>query len=120
MARERFNFKTGQWEIPGKSVEKEAELTVTTDEIEPTVHPCDGKVYTSSTKFRETTAAHDCVEYGDQLPSNHNKQTRAPVDGDIRASMEAWESVVGHKKDRGNEDEREAQRLEVLERLRRG
>lgn len=121
MPRQIFNFKTKKWETPEEAQNavntQETKTTIINDEIEPTVHPCDGKTYTSSTKFRATTKAHDCVEYGDQLPSEVNPRRREAIDGDVREVMQAWEAVIGNKKDRGTEDERRAQEMEVLERL---
>jgi hypothetical protein len=126
MARERFNPKTKKWEVAGEEIktpEPEVKTTIVNDEMPPTVHPCDGKVYTSAKKFRATTAAHGCVEFGDQLPSETKQKSGVPMDGDVSKALRAWEAVIGHQSEqdraRLTESEKRAQELEVLERLQR-
>lgn len=41
-------------------------LQIITDEMPGTQHPCDGRVYTSKNKFRQTTKAHGCIEIGNE------------------------------------------------------
>lgn len=47
------------------------------DEMPPTEHPCDGKVYDSKSTFRKVTRFFGCEEVGNDLLS---KQQRKPVD----------------------------------------
>ena len=42
---------------------------VISDTMDPTLHHCDGKLYTSKSKFRQTTKAHGCIEYGSEIPA---------------------------------------------------
>ena len=52
--------------IEGNPVQKvdEPGITFINDEIPPTEHPCDGKVYTSKHAYDATTKANDCIEVG--------------------------------------------------------
>lgn len=50
---------------------------VISDEMAPTRHMADCKIYTSKTKFRQATRAHGCVEVGTETPTL--LKARAPV-----------------------------------------
>lgn len=39
-------------------------VTIMSDEMPETLHPCDGRHYTSKTRFREVTKANGCIEIG--------------------------------------------------------
>lgn len=47
------------------------------DEMPPTLHPKDGKYYTSKAKFRAATAAHGCVEVGDAYDRGYDPAKEA-------------------------------------------
>jgi hypothetical protein len=47
------------------------------DEMAPTRHMADSKLYTSKAKFRETTKAHGCIEIGSE--TNYLLKPRKPV-----------------------------------------
>lgn len=54
--------------------EIEVRTQIISDEMVPTKHPADGKLYTSKAEFRRTTRAHGCVEIGNETlkPANNN------------------------------------------------
>ena len=81
MARQRFNFKTGEWEDADKAPTEDQKIHhVITDSIDATWHPCDGKMYESKSQFRRTTKANGCIEYGNEDPRKHIKRDRNPKD----------------------------------------
>ncbi len=55
------------------------------DTMEPTEHPCTGKLMTSKTEFRAVTKAHDCTEVGND-PARFK---RTPPKRDPKANREA-------------------------------
>lgn len=68
----RENFKAIEWK-PFPEVARPAPVNrrsslvapaVIGDTMEPTQHMADGKFYTSKSKFRAATRAHNCVEVG--------------------------------------------------------
>lgn len=73
----------------GPKVNKYGEAAaVIADDMPPTEHPVDGKIYTSKSSFRETTRAHGCIEVGNDLIS---KQKR--TQGNIGERIKLPESV---------------------------
>ena len=40
--------------------------SVITDDMNAVLHPCDGQIYTSKSKFRRTTRSHGCTEVGNE------------------------------------------------------
>jgi hypothetical protein len=48
-----------------------------TDLMEPTKHPIDGKYYTSASKFRAVTKAHGCEEVGTAYENGYNPEKEA-------------------------------------------
>lgn len=65
-------------------VHAEAAHGIINDEMPPTMHPKDGKYYTSKAAFRATTAAHGCVEVGDAFdkgydPTKHYEEEKKKV-----------------------------------------
>jgi hypothetical protein len=70
------------------------------DEMNPTRHMCNGKLYTSKKKFRDETRARGCIEYGNEsdtllkprksiLPSKRQRRE------DIKRAI--WELNNGRK-----------------------
>lgn len=53
------------------------------DEMAPTRHMVDAKMYTSKRKFREATKAAGCIELGND-PSLYNPRKKIPLDRDKR------------------------------------
>lgn len=63
--RKSYRWCDGKFiELSPASVAGESSPTVISDEMPPTQHPCNGRFYTSKTKFREETKARGCEEVG--------------------------------------------------------
>lgn len=61
--------------VPG--VPREASHLYINDEMPPTLHPVDGKYYTSKAKFREVTKAHGFQEVGDAYDRGYNPEAES-------------------------------------------
>jgi uncharacterized protein (UPF0218 family) len=60
------------------------------DEMEPTRHMCNGKIYTSKKKFRDETKARNCIEVGNEAtikPRQPIKLDRRQRRDDIRKAI---------------------------------
>jgi hypothetical protein len=71
---------------------------VITDDIAPTLHPCDHKYYTSKAKFRETTRAHGKIEVGneyDAFMSLNPTDSRRPVTESLKEAYEYHRTIEG-------------------------
>lgn len=69
------------------------------DEMEPTLHPCDGQYYTSKAKFREVTRAHGKVEVGNEynafMSMKPNADPRAPMRESLKNALEFCQTIQG-------------------------
>lgn len=72
------------------NTEGKSKVTIMTDEMPETLHPCDGRHYTSKTRFREVTKANGCVEVGGD-PSIYRSLSKPKEnytdDGSVRAEL---------------------------------
>lgn len=50
------------------------------DTMNPTVHPCDGKLYESKSAFRSVTRAHGCYEIGNESAETLTRAARQETD----------------------------------------
>src|SRR5690606_19832485 len=74
------------------------------DEMQPTMHMCNGKYYTSKKKFRDETRARGCIEVGnDTAPL---LKPRKPILPDKRERIEQIKQVVKELKDKQTRKER--------------
>lgn len=96
--RKLYVYREGQFVEVGKAAPIEGHQ-IMTDEIPPTVHPCDGKVYTSSSKFREVTRNHGCVEYGNDAPTKNTPREFNLHEGMVEKAY-AELSVAGGRNDK--------------------
>lgn len=51
---------------------------VISDTMPPTWHPCDGKIYESKKRFRDTTRAHGGLEVGNEKITPRTPQAETP------------------------------------------
>jgi hypothetical protein len=70
------------------------EFRFISDEMPPTVHMCNGKLYTSKKKFRDETRARGCVEIGNEKetvlkPRKPKKLSKKQRREDIKRAL--WE-----------------------------
>lgn len=65
---------------------------VISDEMAPTRHMADGKMYTSKVKFRQATRAHGCVEVGTETKALLTP--RKPIELDRGARREAIKRTI--------------------------
>lgn len=82
-------FKDGKF-IPYSKKNASTKVQIKSSEMAPTVHPCDGKVYTSKTKFRETTKAYGCVEVGDDKGFASTGRKEYSPEGIKEDILKAW------------------------------
>jgi len=75
--RKFYAFRDGTFVELGSSSDSPT-TQIMTDEIPPTVHPCNGEIYTSSKKFREVTRQYGCVEYGQDVPRTKRPEYKIP------------------------------------------
>lgn len=96
-----FKFcKTTGTVLPiGEARERErwALHSFTSDEMEPTKHPVDGRYYRSKGKFREVTAAHGFQEVGDAYERGYSPEEAAERAVDERADRAFRESFREHR-----------------------
>lgn len=58
------------------------------DQMDPTMHMADGRMYDSKSRFREVTKAHNCIEVGNEV-QRVPKPVRNPGAGaDIKRAIE--------------------------------
>jgi len=72
--------------------------SVIPDDMEPTVHPCDGKTYTSKARFREVTRQHDKIEIGNEREAFLNlkpEDKRPPMSESIKKATEMLHAIDG-------------------------
>lgn len=67
---------------------------IISDSMEPTQHPCNGKMYTSKARFRAETRAHGCVEVGNDVKTTPKPKER-PKKAEVRASIDKAFSQAG-------------------------
>jgi hypothetical protein len=90
MARQVYVFRGGKC-IPIEEAGDYAERTRTqiiTDDMPPTKHMCDGRIYTSKSKFRNTTKLFGCVEIGDQPLPKKEARKDPTIKRDL---LKAWD-----------------------------
>lgn len=61
---------------------------IATDTMEATQHPCDGRFYTSKSRFRAETRAHGCIEVGNDPARLRPKSKTKPDTTSNRAALE--------------------------------
>lgn len=88
------------------------------DEMPPTWHPCDGNYYESRRKFRAVTAAHGCVELGNDKPTRRKWEPKTRPADHIREAREQLN--FGYDRKRYEEFRREGiRRAEEADNMRR-
>lgn len=79
--------------------EQQAKLNIILDEMEPTVHPCDQRVYTSKGAFREVSRAHGKEEIGNEYDAFVRTMKpdlkREPFSATIKKSWDFLEAAQG-------------------------
>ena|SRR5258708_2569082 len=78
---------------------------VITDEMPATRHMCNNKFYTSKAKFRETTKAYGCIEYGNEAATLLKPRKPIPLDrqkcrDDIKRALWEVRNGQGYKPER--------------------
>lgn len=58
--------------------------SVIRDEMDPTRHMCDNRMYTSKAKFRAVTKAHGCVEVGNETATLMKPRKPIPLSREKR------------------------------------
>lgn len=81
--------------VPLDEIDLEVRTTIMKDEMEPTRHPADGRLYTSKKRFRETTRAAGCVEIGDQKMPPPRQYEPSSAKADLLAS---WNHLADGRK----------------------
>lgn len=88
MPRETFVYRNGKL-VPKSQAVPPNQPThhIITDSMPETWHPADGKHYTSKSRFRRATKAHDCVEVGNEKQTDRRQFDRNARD-DVRRAIE--------------------------------
>lgn len=96
MARQVYVFRGGKC-IPIEEAgdyQNRTRTQIITDEMPPTKHMCDGRYYTSKSRFRETTKVFGCVEIGNEAIKPKARQR----DSGIKETLiQAWDSGTRDK-----------------------
>lgn len=81
-------------------VTKKATSLFSSDEMEPTRHPIDGKYYTSKAKFREVTKAHGYEEVGTAYENGYDPELQYQNERTIKLRTQIRESFLRNLNDR--------------------
>ena len=71
-------------EISGPKYVSNGAIQIIRDEMEPTRHMADGRMYTSKAKFREATRAAGCVEVGTETATLMKPRQRVELSREQR------------------------------------
>lgn len=109
----RFNKETKQFEAYEKPKQEVRSHMIITDDMPPTQHPCDGKWYTSRSKYHATTRAFN-MEYYDDAGGNDKyfKPDPTPVadEADIIEDVKKARDLLRYNEAPMTEDERQLAR----------
>ena len=94
MPRQLFVYRKGMGVVPlEEAPASESFHAVHNDEMAPTWHPADDKVYTSKSEFRKTTAAKGYVEVGNDLLSQKKRDTKKMFEASERLKKALWDRI---------------------------
>ena len=101
MPRKLYVYRSGLGVVPiEEAPPRENFHAVHADEMAPTWHPADSKIYTSKSNFRNTTRAAGYVEVGTDLLSQRKREKPAekPISESLKKHL--WDSIdrAYHKK----------------------
>lgn len=94
MARSHWVVRNGEL-VPYTPLEPSINPIIRTDEMRETWHPCDGKHYTSKTKYRATTRAYGCEEVGDDKSFTKAPERNYEPKGIKEEILKNWEKLSG-------------------------
>lgn len=83
---------------------EEVYMNFISDTMEPTRHMCNGKLYTSKSKFRQITKQHGCIEVGNEKSTL--LKPRKPILPDKKERVEQIKQIVKDLQDKQTAKER--------------
>lgn len=83
---------------------EEVYMNFISDSMDPTMHMCNGKMYTSKSKFRQVTKEHGCIEVGNENATL--LKPRKPILPDKKERIEQVRQVVKDLQDKQTPKER--------------